>query len=98
MDDRNKLFRKVHKLLMNEGASHEEARQLVKEELRRGPGGGGGSHPPSHESGNLKCLFKKRLKKEIMRQQKQFHSYKDLRFKIWIHLCSFIFLFDRRKK
>ena len=53
MDDRNKLFRKVHKLLMNEGASHEEARQLVKEELRRGPGGGGDSHPPppSHETG-----------------------------------------------
>ena len=42
MEDRNKLFRKVHRLLMKEGASHEEARLLVKEKLRRGPGGSGG--------------------------------------------------------
>ena len=35
MEDRNKLFRKMHGLLVNEGASSEEARQLVKEEFRR---------------------------------------------------------------
>ena len=36
MEDRNKLFKKVHGLLVKEGASHEEARKLVKEELRKG--------------------------------------------------------------
>ena len=42
MEDRNKLFKKVHGLLVKEGASHDEARRLVKEELRRGRGRGGG--------------------------------------------------------
>ena len=43
MEDRNKLFKKVHGLLVREGASHDEARRLVKEELRRGGRGGHGS-------------------------------------------------------
>ena len=33
MEDRNKLFKKAHGLLVKEGASHEEARKLVKEKL-----------------------------------------------------------------
>ena len=51
MEDRNKLFRKAHGLLMKEGATKEEARSLVKETLRKGrpskgnsgPGGSGSS-------------------------------------------------------
>ena len=35
MEDRNKLFKKAHGLLVKEGASHEEARKFVKEEMRR---------------------------------------------------------------
>merc|ERR1711963_892201 len=35
MEDRNKLFNKVHGLLVKEGLSHEEARKLVKVELRK---------------------------------------------------------------
>ena len=35
MEDRNKLFHKVHGLLVKEGLSHEEARKLVKVELRK---------------------------------------------------------------
>ena len=50
MEDRNKLFKKAHGLLVKEGASHEEARKLVKEELRRtrrhkSPGGQDGKTP-----------------------------------------------------
>ena len=50
MEDRNKLFKKVHGLLVREGASHDEARKLVKEELRggkrhRAPGGQDGRTP-----------------------------------------------------
>ena len=34
MEDRNKVFRKAHGFLVQEGVSHTEARKLVKEELR----------------------------------------------------------------
>ena len=48
MEDRNKLFRKAHALLVEEGAHKEEARALVKETLRQGRRPSGGS---SHNSG-----------------------------------------------
>ena len=48
MEDRNKLFRKAHALLVEEGADKEEARALVKETLRQGRRPSGGS---SHNSG-----------------------------------------------
>ena len=34
MEDRNKLFRKVHSLLVREGVNREDARKMVQEELR----------------------------------------------------------------
>ena len=36
MEDRNKLFRRAHRLLVNEGMKKEPATKLVKEELRQG--------------------------------------------------------------
>ena len=48
MEDRNKLFRKAHALLVEEGADKLEARALVKETLRQGRRPSGGS---SHNSG-----------------------------------------------
>ena len=51
MEDRNQLFRKAHALLVEEGASKEEARALVKETLRQGRRPSGGS---SSNSGNGK--------------------------------------------
>ena len=51
MEDRNKLFRKAHALLVEEGAGKEEARALVKETLRQGTRPSGGS---SHSSGRGK--------------------------------------------
>ena len=61
MEDRNKLFRKAHALLVEEGASKEEARALVKESLRQGrrPSGGSssssgkGRRPSGGSSNNL---------------------------------------------
>ena len=47
MEDRNKLFRKAHALLVEEGASKEEARALVKETLRQGRRPSGGSSSSS---------------------------------------------------
>ena len=46
MEDRNKLFRKAHALLVEEGVGKEEARSLVKETLRQGkrPSGGTSSN------------------------------------------------------
>ena len=43
MEDRNKLFRKAHALLVEKGAGKEEARSLVKETLRQGKRPSGGS-------------------------------------------------------
>ena len=43
MEDRNKLFRKAHALLVEEGAEKEEARSLVQETLRQGNRPSGGS-------------------------------------------------------
>ena len=51
MEDRNKLFRKAHALLVEGGADKEEARALVKETLRQGRRPSGGS---SHNSGRGK--------------------------------------------
>merc|ERR1712223_905589 len=49
MEDRNKLFRKAHALLVEEGAHKEEARALVKETLRQGRRpSGGSSHNSDH--------------------------------------------------
>ena len=36
MENRNKLFRRAHRLLVNEGVNKEHATKLVKEELRQG--------------------------------------------------------------
>ena len=36
MEDRNKLFRRANRLLVNEGVSKRDATKLVKEELRQG--------------------------------------------------------------
>ena len=51
MDDRNKLFVKARGILVNEGASKEEATKLVKEQLRmntrRGSAGGQSGNTPS---------------------------------------------------
>ena len=47
MEDRNKLFRKAHALLVEEGAGKEEARSLVKETLRQGKRPSGGSNSNS---------------------------------------------------